>query len=239
MLVQTNELRGSNNSVFTMFRSVIYAALERKLKRAYRDQLAALGPNPKGVFWRNESTQIARFNALLNLVATVTPVTNPVLADVGCGYGAMLNFIQKTPRYQNFHYVGIDINRVMINTCKQKFPNQKRLFLVGKHPPSPVDFCVFSGTFNLCHTTDTSLWLNYVLANLQQCWERSRYGLLLNLLCGPQTEVKKQIFHVERQTFVATASQVFGPTLAQTTPHVKGDVTFLIAKQELRVRNSR
>ena len=231
MLVMKHETCKSNNSSFLMLRSVTYAVLERKLNRAYKDRLAALGPTPKGVFWRNESTQIDRFNALLNLITTVTPVANPTLADVGCGYGAMLNFIQKTPRYQNFHYMGIDINRAMINVCKENFPNQKRLFLVGKHPPSQVDFCVFSGTFNLCHTTDTSLWLNYIFANLQQCWKRSRYGLVLNLLCGPQTEIKKQIFHVQRQAFITTASHLFGPTHARKTPHVTGDVTFLIAKQ--------
>ena len=231
MLLIKHERRQSNNSSFPMLSRVIYTVLEHKLNRAYGDRLAALGPTPKGVFWRNESTQIARFNSILNLITKVTPIANPMLADVGCGYGAMLNFIQKTSRYKNFQYMGIDINRAMIKACKQNFPHQKRLFLVGKHPPAPVDFCVFSGTFNLCHTTDTSLWLNYIFANLQQCWKRSRYGLVLNLLCGPQTEITKQIFHVERQTFITTASQLFGPTRARTTPQVTGDVTFLITKR--------
>ena len=213
-----------------MFRQVIYAALERKLNRAYGDRLATLGPVPKGVFWRNESTQIARFDALLNLVAKVTPVANPRLGDVGCGYGAMLDFIQKTPRYQSFKYIGIDINRKMISSCKQKFLDQKDLFLVGKYPPLTVDFSVLSGTFNLCHTTDTSLWYEYIFANLQKCWQRSRYGLVLNLLCSPKTEIKNKIFYTERQTFITTASQVLGPTHAQSTPQVAGDVTFFIAK---------
>ena len=230
MLVKTHETRRSKNFASTMLRRVIYAALERKLNRAYKDRLADLGPTPNGVFWRNESTQIARFDALLNLVATVTPVANPMLGDIGCGYGAMLNFVQKTPRYQHFHYNGIDINRAMINSCKQKFPDQKHLFFVGKYPPSPVDFSVFSGTFNLCYTTDTSLWHEYMFANLQQCWQRSRYGLVLNLLCGPKTKITNQIFFAERQTFITAASRVFGPTHARSTPHVAGDVTFLIAK---------
>ena len=213
-----------------MLRKVMYAALERKLKRAYKDRLAALGPAPKGVFWRNQSTQIARFDALLDLVTTVTPAANPSIADIGCGYGAMLEFLQKTPRYQRFHYIGVDINRAMINSCKQRFPAQKQLFFVGKQPPLPVDFCVFSGTFNLCHTMDTSLWQDYIFANLQHCWQRSRYGLVLNLLCAPQTQIKNQIFYAERQTFIANASRVFGPTHARSTPHVTGDVSFLIAK---------
>ena len=70
-----------------MLRRVIYAALERKLNRAYKDRLADLGPTPNGVFWRNESTQIARFDALLKLVATVTPVANPMLAILDAAMG--------------------------------------------------------------------------------------------------------------------------------------------------------
>ena len=215
-----------------MFRRVTYAVLERKLNRAYEDRLAALGPTPKGVFWRNRSTQIARFDALLNVITKVTPVANPIIGDVGCGYGAMLDFIHNTSRYQNFQYIGIDINRAMINSCKQKFPNQKHMFLIGKCPPSPVDFCVFSGTFNLCHTNNTSLWLDYMFAKLRPCWQRSRYGLVLNLLCGHKAEVKNRIFYAERQTFITDASRVFGPTHARSTPHVTGDVTFFIAKPE-------
>ena len=213
-----------------MLRKVMYAALERKLKSAYKDRLAALGPTPKGVFWRNQSTQIARFDALLDLVTTVTSAANTSIADIGCGYGAMLEFLQKTPRYQRFHYIGVDINRAMISSCKQRFPKQKQLFFIGKQPPLPVDFCVFSGTFNLCHTMDTSLWQHYIFANLQSCWQRSRYGLALNLLCAPQTQIKNQIFYTERQTFIAYANQVFGPTHARSTPNVTGDVTFLISK---------
>ncbi len=213
-----------------MLRKVMYAALERKLKRAYEDRLAAFGPAPKGVFWRNQSTQIARFDALLDLITTMTPAANTSIADIGCGYGAMLEFLQKTPRYQRFHYTGVDINRAMVNSCKERFPAQKQLFFVGKQPPLPVDFCVFSGTFNLCNTMDTSLWHDYIFANLQSCWQLSRYGLVLNLLCAPQTQIKNQIFYAERQTFIANASRVFGPTHACSTPHVTGDVTFLIAK---------
>ena len=126
-----------------MLRRVIYAALERKLNRAYEDRLAALGPVPKGVFWRNQSTQIARFDALLNLVTKVTPVANPTLGDVGCGYGAMLDFIQKTSRYQHLNYIGIDINRAMINSCKRKFPDHKNMFFVGKSPRHRLIFAYF------------------------------------------------------------------------------------------------
>jgi hypothetical protein len=80
-----------------MFQRMKFAALERRLTRAYKDRLAALGAVPKGVFWRNQSTQIARFDAMLSIVRKISPVAHPAVADIGCGYGALLEFIQKNP----------------------------------------------------------------------------------------------------------------------------------------------
>ena len=98
-----------------MLRKVMYAALERKLKRAYIDRFAALGPTTKGVFWRNQSTQIARFDALLDLVTTVTPAANPSIAEIGCGSGAMFEFLQKIIIFQqlssNFASILMKISR--------------------------------------------------------------------------------------------------------------------------------
>ena len=230
MLVKWHEKLRTIQLAFTMLRKVIYAVLESKLNRAYRDRLVSAGASPKGVFWRNQSTQIARFDALLDLVTTVAPVANPIIADIGCGYGAMLEFIQKTPRYQHFRYVGVDINPAMTSSCKKLFPTQKQVFYVGRHPPSQVDFCVFSGTFNLCHTTDASLWNDYIFVNLESCWKRCRYGLMLNLLCASRTQINNQIFYAERENFITNASKMFGPTQSRLTPHITGDVTFWVSK---------
>ena len=213
-----------------MFQRMKFAMLERRLTRAYKDRLAALGADPKGVFWRNQSTQIARFDALLSVVRTISPVAHPAVADIGCGYGAMLEFIQKTPRYQTMRYSGFDINAAMIGACTHKFAIQKQLFAVGKHPSAAVDFCLFSGTFNLCHTANLDLWEDYIFANLRDCWQCSRYGLVLNLLCAPKRHIQNQIFYADRQKFINRASQLFGPTRALSTPHVIGDVTFAITK---------
>ena len=215
----------------SMFQRMKFAALERRLTRAYKDRLAALGAVPKGVFWRTQSTQIARFDALLSIVRKISPVAHPAVADIGCGYGAMLEFIQKTPRYKTIRYSGYDINATMISSCIRQFADHKQLFSVGKCPPGAADFCLFSGTFNLCHTTNLDLWENYIFANLQDCWQRSRYGLVLNLLCAPKSHIKNHIFYADRQKFITRASRLFGPTHAVSTPHVAGDVTFTIAKQ--------
>ena len=213
-----------------MFQQIKFAALERRLTRAYKDRLALLGAVPMGVFWRNQSTQVARFDVLLSIVRKISPVAHPAVADIGCGYGALFKFIQNTPRYQMMRYRGYDINAAMISACTNQFASQKKLFAVGKYPSGTVDFCLFSGTFNLCYTANLDLWEDYIFANLQDCWQRSRYGLVLNLLCAPKSHIQSHIFYADRQKFITRASLVFGPTHALSTPHVIGDVTFAITK---------
>ena len=160
----------------------------------------------------------------------INNITHPAIADIGCGYGAMFEFIQQTPCYRLAKYSGFDINHQMIIACKNKFPKHKQLFSVGKYPSSTVDVCLFSGTFNLCHTANTNLWEDYIFAILQKCWKRSRYGLALNLLCASRSSVNNKIFYTEQQKFLDRASMTFGPTHMCSTPHVAGDVTFTIIK---------
>ena len=213
-----------------MLHKIIYAYLEHSLNRTYSDRLAIRGTTPSGVFWRNKSTQIARFEALLSVVKNIAPTPKPLIADIGCGYGAMLDFIEKTPRYKAFSYIGVDINRSMIAACKKRFPDQEQLFTVGKFSYSNVDFSLFSGTFNLCHTEDVNLWSDYIFTNLKKSWQRSRYGLALNLLCAPTSHVKNHIFYADRHSFITRASKTFGPTYAVSTLHVSNDVTFVISR---------
>jgi len=161
-------------------------------------------------------------------IAPQKPVT---IADIGCGYGAMLTFINKTPAYAQTVYHGVDINRAMIAACHQTFPVENARFTIGNTSPKLVDFCVFSGTFNLTHSDDPTLWMDYIFACLNRCMERARYGLVLNLLCAPITKIESQIFYAERAGFIRRAEAMIGPTHAQSTKYVSGDVSFVITRK--------
>jgi len=213
-----------------MFRRLTYAALERQLNRAYRTRLASRGATAAGVFWRSSSSQIARFDALLGLAHKISAHHPVSIADVGCGYGAMLDFILQQPAYRHTDYQGVDINPAMITACRQRHSAMAARFHVGKQPPNMVDFCLFSGTFNLTHGTDADLWLDYIFHNLSACLAKSRQGLILNLICKPEIKIERQIFYANRAAFIARATATLGPTRATTTPHVNDDVTFIITK---------
>ena len=214
-----------------MLRRLLFAGYERQLNRAYRDRLASKGSTAQGVFWRSQSSQFARFDALLSLVHQMRGCQPTSIADIGCGYGAMLDFINQSTNFRHFEYSGVDINRAMIVACRDKFPHQPDIFSTGNRPLSIVDFSLFSGTFNLTHSDNTALWNDYIFSCLDRCMAQTRYGLVLNLLCTPQAQIKKQIFYASRGAFIKRAEAHFGPTYAQSTRHVAGDVSFVITRK--------
>ncbi|NBW04575.1 MAG: class I SAM-dependent methyltransferase [Alphaproteobacteria bacterium] len=226
----TKSRTGHNIMGLGMFRRLTYAALERQLNRAYRTRLASRGATAAGVFWRSSLSQIARFDALLGLAHKIFSHHPVSIADIGCGYGAMLDFILQQPAYRHTDYQGVDINPAMITACRQRHSAMAARFHVGKQPPNMVDFCLFSGTFNLTHGTDADLWLDYIFHNLSACLAKSRQGLILNLICKPKIKIERQIFYANRAAFIARANATLGPTRATTTPHVNDDVTFIITK---------
>ena len=57
---------------------------------AYKEQNQKFGFSPKGVFWQNDKTQIARFNSLINGILTPDLDGGISISDFGCGYGDFL-----------------------------------------------------------------------------------------------------------------------------------------------------
>ena len=110
-----------------MFHHISYSALEYSINRAYKSRLKLCGHNAEGVFWRNQSTQIARFEMLLKITNDASPNAKTTIADIGCGYGAMLNFIEQSPYSKSILYNGVDINRSMITACWNNFPEKTHL----------------------------------------------------------------------------------------------------------------
>ena len=117
------------------------------------------------------------------------------LADIGCGYGAMWEFIEKTPRFQKLVYSGYDINAAMIGHCTRHFSNGEQRFHIGRKPHRKTDYAVFVGTFNLCHTDDYDLWRDYILRQLSYSWKEVRKGLAINItsLANPRIQIRYSI----------------------------------------------
>ena len=65
-----------------VLRRLPFAGYERQLNRAYRNRLATKGKTAQGVFWRSQSSQFARFDALLSLVHQLRGYKPTSIADM-------------------------------------------------------------------------------------------------------------------------------------------------------------
>ena len=103
----------------SFFRYISQSTIEYSLNKAYARRLYERGSTPQGVFWNSRQNQMVRFAALLSVVTghvawQKTAPRTLSIADIGCGYGAMLEFIHTRSQFANLRYMGLDINPAMI-----------------------------------------------------------------------------------------------------------------------------
>ena len=241
--------------VLHMFGWPIPFSIDARINRAYARSLTRHGPKPQGVFWNSTKPQKARFAALTAAIRADhekqigrqqmerqqngrgqngrgqhTPAP-PVIADIGCGYGALLDYIDTQPSLAGWGYRGIDVTPAMVEACTQRFPERAACFTTGKAPPVAVDYCLVSGTFNLCLINDADRWQRYILESLTPCWHASRRGIALNLLCADKALIRNNIYYASRDGIIAALQQRFGAVSWHPTRQVKHDVTFLITRR--------
>ena len=143
----------------------------------YASRLAAHGQTPKGVDWNGEEGQVLRFEQLTRIIRD--PAAS--LADIGCGYGAMLDYLRV--RYPAMRYVGCDISREMVDAARARHAaSPGGRFVVGSQPPERADYCVASGIFNVRLRHGDDEWFAYVTDTLDMMDRSSLRGFAFNCL---------------------------------------------------------
>ena len=234
-------------------------SIEAGVIRAYTDALGRHGASPQGVFWNSAKSQNARFAALLAMIRAHRTGGRaragsggrvggsagagaddgggdrppPLIADIGCGYGALYDYMRgdymKGRReYAGWGYLGLDISPAMIRACQQRFANDASRFHLGTTPRQPVDYALYSGTFNLCMIDDADRWQRYILDQLSACLPHCRQGIVLNLLCRRQMTVSNNIFYADRGAILAAMRRRFGDIRVADTPGLRHDTTLFI-----------
>ena len=208
-------------------------SIEAGMNRAYTAALGRHGASPQGVFWNSAKSQHARFAALLAMIRAAprrvsTGAPPPSIADIGCGYGALYDYMLDRDEYAGWTYLGLDINPAMIRACRQRHPADRSRFRPGATPPAPVDYALFSGTFNLCMIDDAARWQRYILDQLAGCLPQCRQGMVLNLLCRRRMTITNNIFYADHGSILDEWRRRFGDIRVAATPGLKHDHSFFI-----------
>lgn len=146
----------------------------------YTEKIERFGAQPLGVDWNGLDGQVLRFAQLCKLLPRDEHFS---MADVGCGYGALLDFL--VANYDAFDYVGIDISDAMISAATELRGHEARSkFMIGAEPPHQADYVVASGVFNVKVGTGTEAWRAYIESTLEMMNRFSTRGFAFNCLTG-------------------------------------------------------
>ncbi|WP_448529888.1 class I SAM-dependent methyltransferase [Raineya sp.] len=161
------------------------------LNEFYAEQLALHGSTAQGVNWKDEKAQIGRFEQLLKILPPNAPFS---IADLGCGYGALAEFMQKKG-FQNFTFYGYDLAPAMIEQAHKTYAHLNfATFQLIQHPKEmkEADYIVASGIFNKKLELKEYEFLGYILETLDIMHEKSLKGFAFNMLTSYSDKEKQR-----------------------------------------------
>ena len=154
----------------------------------YSGKLAAYGETPQGVDWNGTEGQVLRFKQLARLIEDEAPFS---LNDLGCGYGALLDYLG--PRFPAMSYFGYDISESMIAAASVRtLSGGGASFFTGSSPQQPADYSVASGIFNVRLKHGDAEWRDYVESTIDLLHRSSRRGFAFNCLTAYSDAEKKR-----------------------------------------------
>ncbi|MDP6603382.1 MAG: class I SAM-dependent methyltransferase [Rhodospirillales bacterium] len=140
------------------------------------------GATPAGVLWRDDAGQRLRFTQLIGIFDDADRRGGVTINDLGCGYGALFDFLADRPEMAGGSYVGYDICADMLAHARRRITDSRASFVESLRATQPADYALISGTHNLKLDTRDAEWEDFVHKSLIDTWATSRKGLAFNML---------------------------------------------------------
>ena len=195
---------------------------------AYKKQITKHGFSSKGVFWQNNQTQNARFDALLKGIVKTDINGNISITDYGCGYGEFYNYIKNKSFMSSSSFIGYDIVDTFILEAKKNFPKVK--WICSDEISLETDYIFISGTLNMSFNYSIDEWEYFLQKQLEICFKYTNKVLAFNLLYSPKRKIENGLYYTEIQKIFDFCDKNLGNTVISKTTGAKKDITVFVAK---------
>jgi SAM-dependent methyltransferase len=143
----------------------------------YAGKFSEFGATHRGVDWNSTGSQELRFTQLLKVCDLETAFE---LNDLGCGYGALFDYLKKTSC--NAIYNGYDICEEMIRASQQRNESETRARFIAGSKMSAADYTVASGILHVKLEASDEEWLEHAKLIIDEMDRASRKGFAINFL---------------------------------------------------------
>jgi len=193
---------------------------------AYRRRYRSNGATPKGVFWSNADTVRKRFEVLCRVFDPGDIARGEAsITDLGCGYGALYDFLKSHPIIRGGEYRGYDICESLLDACKIRIKDPRASFHLNMRATMPADYSIVSGTFNLKLHANEADWLRYVQASLKSLWQQTDKALAFNMLDNADADPMEGLFFADREAFEAFCRDNLSNDVTVVTDYGLSDFT--------------
>ena len=160
-------------------------SFDSEIAEIYNDRFLEFGPLPEASMWYSKKRQFARFDIILNQIKLLSHKNKISVSDIGCGYGAFLEFLSERKYSRELNYYGYDVSDEVVKFCQKKY-SKRASFYTGSIPVFESDFIIMSGTFNFFPSRDYSAWRRYFYKFLNSLWLKLKCAMIFNLQIAEQ-----------------------------------------------------
>ena len=201
-----------------------------QIAEIYDTRFSKYGPTPEASMWFSERRQLARFEVILQQILQFANGNSVSISDIGCGYGAFLEYLLKNEAYKKYSYFGYDISCNVIEFCKKNFLNNG-MFYRSASPKFATDFVIMSGTYNFFPNTCIKTWEYYFHDSLQHLWPKARSAMIFNLQISDESLITSSgIVYANKVEVVNFCEKNLGQTTLVRNAKIPSDLTFTITK---------
>ena len=144
----------------------------------FNEKIETHGAIPQGVDYNGAEAQAVRFEQLVKVIDPTQPFE---VLDYGCGYGALLSFLQK--KGWAFRYKGYDMLEKMIQVARETYgPSSNADFTSSETDLQQSQYVVAGAIFNNKFEASTEQWREHTLSVLDKMNGLSRTGMAFNML---------------------------------------------------------
>lgn len=190
----------------------------RLLQAHYESCLNEFGVTPLGVDWPNARDLEVRFATQLGVLDAVPPDSHaPVLLDLGCGPGLLLDYLTASGRTELIQYRGIDISPTMIDAAKSRWPLhafEARNILTDPLPPQSVDVVLMNGVLTERQGIPRERMVEMAEALIISAFRSARHGVVFNSMSKHVDWERDDLFHWSFDEVAAFLKRA-------VTPHIR------------------
>jgi SAM-dependent methyltransferase len=164
--------------------------------RHYETCLKEHGATPRGADWPNSADLAARFGVMLELLAGAGE--RPVLLDLGCGPGLLLDYLTATGGIDRVQYRGIDLSKSMIETARRRWPSHEFscLDIVASPPPEQsVDIVIMNGVLTERVSLSVKAMTDLAESLVAAAFRLARVGIAFNVMNAHVDWQRDDLFH--------------------------------------------